>query len=61
MKARIAVKDDRATKPMKQIFDTFGTVRGSEFPDEVVIVGGTVQSQATHQSKLLDRYKVLHK
>jgi imidazolonepropionase-like amidohydrolase len=28
---------------------------------EVVIVGGTVQSQATHQSKLLDRYKVLHK
>ena len=28
---------------------------------EVVIVGGAVQSQATHQSKLLDRYKVLHK
>jgi imidazolonepropionase-like amidohydrolase len=28
---------------------------------EVVIVGGAVQSQATHQSKLLDRYKALHK
>jgi len=40
VKARLAVKDDRATKPMKPIFDTFGFVRGSEFPDELVIVGG---------------------
>jgi N-acetylated-alpha-linked acidic dipeptidase len=40
VKARIAVKDDRATKPIKQIYDTFGMVRGSEYPDELVIVGG---------------------
>ena len=38
--ARVAVKDDRATKPFKPIYDTFGIVRGSEFPDELVIVGG---------------------
>jgi N-acetylated-alpha-linked acidic dipeptidase len=40
VKAHIAVKDDRATKAMKSIFDTFGYVRGTEFPDELVIVGG---------------------
>jgi N-acetylated-alpha-linked acidic dipeptidase len=40
VKARIAVKDDRATKPIKQIYDTFGIVRGSEYPDELVIIGG---------------------
>jgi N-acetylated-alpha-linked acidic dipeptidase len=40
VRARIAVKDDRATKPLKPIFDTFGFVRGSEFPDELVIIGG---------------------
>jgi N-acetylated-alpha-linked acidic dipeptidase len=40
VKARVAVKDDRATKPLKPIFDTFGYVRGTEFPDELVIVGG---------------------
>lgn len=40
VKARVAVKDDRATKPLKPIFDTFGFVRGSDFPDELVIVGG---------------------
>jgi N-acetylated-alpha-linked acidic dipeptidase len=40
VKARLAVKDDRATRPMKPIFDTFGFVRGSQFPDELVIVGG---------------------
>jgi N-acetylated-alpha-linked acidic dipeptidase len=38
--ARIVVKDDRATKPLKPIFDTFGYVRGSQFPDELVIIGG---------------------
>ncbi len=32
--------DDRATKPLKPIFDTFGVVRGSEFPNELVIIGG---------------------
>jgi len=40
VKARLAVKDDRATKAMKPIFDTFGFVRGTEFPDQFVMVGG---------------------
>ncbi len=40
VRARIVVKDDRATKPLKPIYDTFGVVRGSEFPDELVIIGG---------------------
>jgi N-acetylated-alpha-linked acidic dipeptidase len=40
VRARVAVKDDRSTKPLKPIYDTFGMVRGSEFPDELVIIGG---------------------
>lgn len=40
VRARVAVKDDRATKAMKPIYDTFGIVRGSEFPNELVIIGG---------------------
>jgi N-acetylated-alpha-linked acidic dipeptidase len=40
VKARLMVKDDRATRPLKPIFDTFGIIRGSEFPDEMVIIGG---------------------
>lgn len=40
VKARVRVTDDRATHGTKPIFDTFGIVRGSEFPDELVIVGG---------------------
>ncbi|MFL5614314.1 MAG: M20/M25/M40 family metallo-hydrolase [Gemmatimonadaceae bacterium] len=40
VKARVLVRDDRATRPLKPIFDTFGIVRGSELPDEMVIVGG---------------------
>jgi N-acetylated-alpha-linked acidic dipeptidase len=40
VRARIAVKDDRATKPLKPIYDTFGVIRGSEFPNELVIIGG---------------------
>src|SRR4029078_2512226 len=39
VKARVAVKDDRATKPKKPIYYTFGMVRGSDFPDALVIVG----------------------
>ena len=31
---------DRATNAIKHIYDTFGIVRGSEFPDEIVIIGG---------------------
>jgi N-acetylated-alpha-linked acidic dipeptidase len=38
--ARIIVRSDSATNAFKHIYDTFGIVRGSEFPDEVVIVGG---------------------
>lgn len=40
VRARVRVTDDRATHGTKPIFDTFGIVRGSEFPDELVIVGG---------------------
>ena len=40
VKARVLVKDDRAARPFKPIYDTFGIVRGSELPDEMVIVGG---------------------
>jgi N-acetylated-alpha-linked acidic dipeptidase len=40
VRARVAVSDDRANKPLKPIFDTFGIVRGSEFPNELVIIGG---------------------
>ena len=38
--ARVKVTDDRATKGTKPIYDTFGIIRGSEFPDEIVMVGG---------------------
>ncbi|MDP9205418.1 MAG: M20/M25/M40 family metallo-hydrolase [Gemmatimonadota bacterium] len=40
VQVRIEVTTDAATNPYKQIWDTFGTIRGSEFPDEIVIVGG---------------------
>ena len=40
VRARVAVKDDRSTKALKPIYDTFGIIRGSEFPDELVIIGG---------------------
>ena len=40
VRARVRVTDDRATRGTKPIYDTFGIVRGSEFPDELVIVGG---------------------
>ncbi len=38
--ARVKVTDDRATRGTKPIYDTFGIVRGSEFPEEIVMVGG---------------------
>jgi len=40
VQARIAVTTDVATNPYKEIWDTFGIVRGSEFPDEIVMLGG---------------------
>lgn len=39
VRARVLVRDDRATRGLKPIWNTFGVVRGSEFPDELVIVG----------------------
>jgi N-acetylated-alpha-linked acidic dipeptidase len=38
--ARVLVRSDSATNAIKHIYDTFGIVRGSEFPDEIVIIGG---------------------
>jgi N-acetylated-alpha-linked acidic dipeptidase len=40
VQARVRVTDDRATNGTKPIYDTFGIVRGSELPEELVIVGG---------------------
>ena len=40
VQARVQVQDDRDTKAYKKIWDTFGTIRGSEFPDEIVMIGG---------------------
>jgi N-acetylated-alpha-linked acidic dipeptidase len=40
VRARVQVTDDRATRGTKPIYNTFGIVRGSEYPEEVVIVGG---------------------
>jgi N-acetylated-alpha-linked acidic dipeptidase len=40
VQARIAVTTDAMTNPYKEIWDTFGIVRGSEFPDEIVMIGG---------------------
>ena len=40
VKARVLVRDDRTSRPLKPIYDTFGIVRGSEFPDEMVLIGG---------------------
>src|ERR1051325_4099002 len=40
VRGRMVVRDDRATRPLKPIYDTFGIVRGTEFPDEIVIIGG---------------------
>ena len=40
VQARIAAATDVATNPYKEIWDTFGIVRGSEFPDEIVMLGG---------------------
>ena len=40
VRARIQVTDDRASNGTKPIYDTFGVIRGSERPDELVIIGG---------------------
>ncbi|HEX6748159.1 MAG TPA: M20/M25/M40 family metallo-hydrolase [Longimicrobium sp.] len=38
--ARIQVETDAASNAYKEIWDTFGVIRGSELPDEIVMVGG---------------------
>jgi N-acetylated-alpha-linked acidic dipeptidase len=40
VRARVQVADDRASNGTKPIYDTFGVIRGSERPDELVIIGG---------------------
>ena len=38
--ARIAVTTDEATAAYKDIWDTFGIIRGTDLPDQVVLIGG---------------------
>jgi N-acetylated-alpha-linked acidic dipeptidase len=38
--AHLIVRSDTATAAIKPIWDTFGMIRGSEYPDELVIIGG---------------------
>jgi N-acetylated-alpha-linked acidic dipeptidase len=40
VRARVLVKSDTATAAIKKIWNTFGIIRGSEFPDEVIVIGG---------------------
>ena len=40
VQARIAVTNDASTSPYKEIWDTFGVIRGSDYPDEIVMIGG---------------------
>jgi len=37
--ARVAVANDTATTPYKPIWNTLGVVRGTEFPEELVVIG----------------------
>ena len=39
VRARIAVATDANTNPYKEIWDTFGVIRGSTYPDEIVMIG----------------------
>lgn len=39
VRARVLVKSDTATNAIKPIWNTFGVIRGTEFPDELVIIG----------------------
>lgn len=40
IRVRVAVWPERGDRAFKRIQNTFGIIRGSEYPDEVVIVGG---------------------
>lgn len=39
VRARVLVRDDRSTNATKKIWNTLGIVRGSEFPDELIVLG----------------------
>jgi len=39
VRARVLVKSDSATAAIKPIWNTYGVIRGTEFPDEMVIIG----------------------
>ena len=40
VRARIAVETDANSNPYKDIWNTFGRIRGGEIPDEIVMIGG---------------------
>ncbi len=40
VRARVVVTTDAATHPYKDIWDVLGTIRGSEYPDQLVMIGG---------------------
>ena len=40
VRARVAVATDANTNPYKEIWDTFGVIRGSTYPNEIVMIGG---------------------
>ena len=39
VRARVKVRSDSATAAIKSIWNTFGIIRGTEFPDEMVVIG----------------------
>src|SRR5690606_8516192 len=40
VRARVLVKSDTAAVEYKKIWNTFGIIRGTDFPDEVIVIGG---------------------
>ncbi|MEX2180572.1 MAG: M20/M25/M40 family metallo-hydrolase [Gemmatimonadaceae bacterium] len=39
VRARVLVRSDSATAAIKPIWNTYGVVRGTDFPDEIVVIG----------------------
>lgn len=39
VQARVRVQSDTATHAYKKIWNTFGVIRGTEFPDELIVIG----------------------
>ena len=40
VQARVAVWPERGQRAYKMIYDTFGRIRGTDFPNEMIIIGG---------------------